>query len=417
MNNFHSACLIGGSRSIYKTRLFVLGQDESGKSSLKQALIKSKTNGGKGRNKKQTKQLDLSASFRVKIDYQSNSWIVKPVINGEYKALAAEQHRRHHQQHGGSKRHSLSQNTGLLSPRSNLDKKKSISDTSLLEDAIIQKRKRSTSTSYLNEEDDYDNNFCSKEDLRTFRRQLSLEDNLDKTMKREENGGEEGKEPGGEEANEVKRDENLRPRSGGADSSGSSRESSDTEYDSDTNDALYAIDEYDESINTMDCDPAELKKDPTGFHYKRIAYNVYQELFTTKLFDKLWPSSSPNTSSNTASSNLMSNNFSESFFEKLALVEFETSVYNQLKSSKILYTYYEQIVYNEMKLMKTKPANTIMVNPAKSNSASIDSLTTAGLNGTNQVNENNLLSSEIKNIKSTRKKLSFTIQDLGILIC
>lgn len=109
----------------------------------------------------------------------------------------------------------------------------------------------------------------------------------------------------------------------------------------------------------------------------------------------------------------MSNNFSESFFEKLALVEFETSVYNQLKSSKILYTYYEHIVYNEMKLMKTKPANTIMVNPAKSNSASIDSLTSAGV-GSNQVNENNLLSSEVKNIKSTRKKLSFTIQDLGI---
>jgi hypothetical protein len=39
VNNFHSACLIGGSRSIYKTRLFVLGHDEAGKISLKNAFF------------------------------------------------------------------------------------------------------------------------------------------------------------------------------------------------------------------------------------------------------------------------------------------------------------------------------------------------------------------------------------------
>ncbi len=152
-----------------------------------------------------------------------------------------------------------------------------------------------------------------------------------------------------------------------------------------------------------------MKKDPTGYHYKRIALNIYQELFTTKLFDKLWPQSSlspnMNSSSNSVKGDLLSspagligNNFSESFFEKLALMEFEASVYNQLKSAKILYTFYEQIVYNEIKIIKTKSSNTIMVTPIKINEV-----------GT----ENNLLSAEVKNLKSVRKKLSLTILELG----
>lgn len=39
INNFHSACLSGGSKSIYKTRLLILGQDDAGKISLKNALV------------------------------------------------------------------------------------------------------------------------------------------------------------------------------------------------------------------------------------------------------------------------------------------------------------------------------------------------------------------------------------------
>lgn len=39
VNNFHSACLTGGSRSIYKTRLLILGQEGSCKTSLKNCLV------------------------------------------------------------------------------------------------------------------------------------------------------------------------------------------------------------------------------------------------------------------------------------------------------------------------------------------------------------------------------------------
>ncbi len=39
INNFHSACLTGGSKSIFTTRLIILGQEGVGKSSLRNALV------------------------------------------------------------------------------------------------------------------------------------------------------------------------------------------------------------------------------------------------------------------------------------------------------------------------------------------------------------------------------------------
>jgi hypothetical protein len=42
VNNFHSALISGGSKSIYKTRLLIVGQDNNTKNNLKQCLINSK---------------------------------------------------------------------------------------------------------------------------------------------------------------------------------------------------------------------------------------------------------------------------------------------------------------------------------------------------------------------------------------
>ena len=93
--------------------------------------------------------------------------------------------------------------------------------------------------------------------------------------------------------------------------------------------------------------------------------NIYQELFTTKLYEKLWPSAI-DTKNNTTNINETSyaviNNFTESFFEKLALVEFDTSLYNQLDFSDILREFYEKIVKNEIQAIQNK-SNTILVNP------------------------------------------------------
>jgi hypothetical protein len=159
-------------------------------------------------------------------------------------------------------------NTLLQQSGPPLDRTKSISESDLLEQLRVHRsaKHRSTSTSYLNEEDDYDNNFCSKEDLRTFRRQLSLENNLNKLASG--NGGDiEMVELNSEHklmdknttSNENEEAAGLKKTSKGDEgnnSSGSSRESSDTEHDSDNNEDLYAIDEFDESIATAECDPS-----------------------------------------------------------------------------------------------------------------------------------------------------------------
>ncbi len=94
--------------------------------------------------------------------------------------------------------------------------------------------------------------------------------------------------------------------------------------------------------------------------------NIYQELFTTKLYEKLWPSALDtrnNTVNITETSNAAINTFTESFFEKLALVEFDMSIYSQLECSPLLRKFYENIVKNELQVIQNK-ANTIIVNPA-----------------------------------------------------
>jgi hypothetical protein len=94
--------------------------------------------------------------------------------------------------------------------------------------------------------------------------------------------------------------------------------------------------------------------------------NIYQELYTSKIYEKLWPTTTSENETN------MNNNFTESFFEKLALQEFESSIYNQLEYSRILKIYYEKIIYNEMKLIQSK-TSTILVNPFIKKQSSLDS--------------------------------------------
>lgn len=81
--------------------------------------------------------------------------------------------------------------------------------------------------------------------------------------------------------------------------------------------------------------------------------NIYQELFTTKISEKIWSSSVATSAENKSRTNLK-NEFSESFFEKTALKEFETSIYNQMSCSKILSSYYEQIIRDEKVTINTR---------------------------------------------------------------
>ena len=107
-------------------------------------------------------------------------------------------------------------------------------------------------------------------------------------------------------------------------------------------------------------------------------------MYTTKIYDKLWPTTSDNQHE---PANI--NSFTESYFEKLAILEFESSIYNQIESSKILRTYYEKIIFNEMKLIQSK-TSTILVNPFIRKQNSLET-----------------------NTSQNFKKLSLTILDFG----
>lgn len=211
----------------------------------------------------------------------------------------------------------------------------------------------------------------------------------------------------------------------------------------------------------------EVKKDPNGFSYKKITMNIYRELFATKLWDKLWPpnpdslpittttttnatSSTHNTDAinnnnnnnngaiittatnneikldelnvlnlyNTTSNGGMNSSITESIFEKIALMEFEASIYSQLSCSKILAYYFQRIIANEIKsLRNNKASRTILVSPVEKKEASMmmapgaSSSSMAPLPGSNDYFATWTHNSE--NLKLISKKLSLTISDLG----
>jgi hypothetical protein len=125
--------------------------------------------------------------------------------------------------------------------------------------------------------------------------------------------------------------------------------------------------------------------------------NIYQELFTTKLIDKLWPSLGDQDEENKLK-NLGITSLTENLFQKLALAEFEISIYKQLICSKILYFFYEKIVLSEMQLIRNNSVNTIIVNP----------LNKFKSNGNDQIS-----AAVSQNFKSNNKKLSLNILEFG----
>lgn len=150
--------------------------------------------------------------------------------------------------------------------------------------------------------------------------------------------------------------------------------------------------------------------------------NIYRELYMTKLWDKLWPKSATtvggetiNTNGSMTTSSSMSNELkidefpvglfannspiTDSIFEKIALMEFEASIYNQLPCSKMLLFYFQRIVGNEIKTLRSsKPSRTILVSPVEKKE-------------TSEFFSNWMGNSE--NLKLMRKRLSLTICDLG----
>ena len=129
-------------------------------------------------------------------------------------------------------------------------------------DSSIKVKQRSSSTSYLNEQDDYgeDKHIFSNNEPKKFHRQLSLDENLTDEAKV-------ARQPDTNnltrmhKSNESDLDDNISMNSRvnlyneeSDKSTSSSNESSDTS-DSEDNGDLYAIYENDETIQMVDCDP------------------------------------------------------------------------------------------------------------------------------------------------------------------
>lgn len=120
----------------------------------------------------------------------------------------------------------------------------------------------------------------------------------------------------------------------------------------------------------------------------------------TKLWDKLWPASNDVDMKLDGLLNFNSSTITETIFEKIAIMEFEASIYNQLSCSKILLFYFQQIVCYEIKMIRNKPSRTILVSPVEKNESSH--------------NDSDYFSTNMENLKLLRKKLSLTICDFGL---
>lgn len=87
-----------------------------------------------------------------------------------------------------------------------------------------------------------------------------------------------------------------------------------------------------------------MKQDPSGNSYRQIAVNIYRELYKNSIFDRIQ-------SILTDKDNL---SFNQDLILKIAIEEFESSLYSHLPCCKILLRFYKQVVLNEIKLIKFK---------------------------------------------------------------
>lgn len=115
------------------------------------------------KKKKALGRLDASTSFRVSVDRKSNLWNLKNInIVDNHKSKTS----------GSSREHTAS---NLIQSRSvqNLQDSHSKEHIGLGDKRLS--RQLSSSTSYLNEQDDYDDDMNKVEYLKKFRKQMSLE--------------------------------------------------------------------------------------------------------------------------------------------------------------------------------------------------------------------------------------------------
>ena len=204
----------------------------------------------------------MSASLRVSVDNLSNLWRLKNIHRSDRSDMHNDINLRRHNSHTNlshsfnstQKTMMIYNNTDISNSNESLNKistnLNSSYDKSSIKNSRLFKR-RSSSTSYLNEEDDYDDE-NDLEELKKFRRQLSLFASLDKnkmTLRKDRDEAEGKIEPNRKNSkNENEHNEN----SNSSDDCMKYSDSSDSDCDE-----LYSIEEYDETLQTLDCDSSK----------------------------------------------------------------------------------------------------------------------------------------------------------------
>lgn len=246
--------------------------------------------------------MDLSASFRVKIDNKSN-WHLKAVLNNE---RFKKQHHKYHHHHNHKLNRNLSQSSNNLDQANNikpnaLNKESNGAGQQLRFDlsagggvaanemmtSILNKRK-SSSTSYLNEEDDYDDDYYENSlgmsmNMKQYKQAQRLSRVLNESG-RPGSGEEQKKQQTLSAQNSIEERDNVEVGTtattttamtgdGGGGATTSAQSLSDIKSDSsvsspsenseneeDENDPdLYAIDEYEEVFPNLDYESSKLK--------------------------------------------------------------------------------------------------------------------------------------------------------------
>jgi len=198
--------------------------------------------------KNQKSKIDLSTSFRVNVDASTNNWQLKNLEN-RHELIEKEKKRlkKFNYNQSNIKKHASLNSLKLNDPVETLGIAQNNQKNKETEIEILN-RQRSSSTSYLNELDDYGDHRKLSDNMREetlleneskLKKQNSIEtemeDNISLTSKNNFN------------------DESDK-------SSNSSSQSTDA-TDSEDNEDLYAIYENDETLQAIDCDPGKnLKK-------------------------------------------------------------------------------------------------------------------------------------------------------------
>jgi hypothetical protein len=196
----------------------------------------------------------LSESFRVNIDNLTKTWRLKPIDCYEFVEFESQIKKSNTGYNLKYKSTSIENLNSIDSTK--IEGKTTISTSNNNYLKCVDCKKRSSSTSYLtNDEDDCDEFYNTDEDSIKFRRQLSLDAKLEEVSNKDNSADEQNETS----SNLITNDYSLKikKKNTQTSASSSSNEENSDFSDDDEIDSLYSIDEGIESLKDADIDSSK----------------------------------------------------------------------------------------------------------------------------------------------------------------